>query len=227
MNMPRIPHPARSRNQTPAATDNAPVQAGHDSAVQAADPYGFSEHTRGLLDCAATLCSRQGGRMTAQRRDVLGLILQADAPVGAYDLLEQLRVSDRRPAPPTVYRALDFLLEHGLIHRIERLSAFVPCTHLSHEDEADPSGVSASSSAQSGHAVSACGHEHGACGVHAAQFLICRACGGVTEIADTPRILDMLRTVCREKAFTMQSASVEVEGLCVTCTGQQGAGTER
>lgn len=67
------------------------------------------------------------GRMTAQRRDVLGLILQADAPVGAYDLLEQLRVSDRRPAPPTVYRALDFLLEHGLIHRIERLSAFVPC----------------------------------------------------------------------------------------------------
>lgn len=234
MNMPRTPHPARSRNQTPATADGAPVSTGGASAAQAADSYGFSEHTRGLLECAATLCARQGGRMTPQRRDVLGLILQADAPVGAYDLLERLRVSDRRPAPPTVYRALDFLLEHGLIHRIERLSAFVPCTHLSHEGEGDTHAhdLPASQPVQGG--ASACGHEHGACGVHAAQFLICRACGGVTEIADTPRILDMLRTVCREKAFTMQSASVEVEGLCATCAGRQGkadgvqgAGTEQ
>jgi Fe2+ or Zn2+ uptake regulation protein len=65
------------------------------------------------------------------------------------------------------------------------------------------------------------------------SFLICRACGGVTEIADTPRILDMLRTVCREKAFTMQSASVEVEGLCAACAARQAvdgarkAGTEQ
>jgi Fur family zinc uptake transcriptional regulator len=221
MNMPRTPHPARSRNQTPAATEGAPVSSGDETVAQGADPYGFSPHTRGLLECAATLCARQGGRMTPQRRDVLGLILQAEAPVGAYDLLEQLRVSDRRPAPPTVYRALDFLLEHGLIHRIERLSAFVSCTHLSHEEETDAAGASASQPVRSGHAVSACGHEHAACGVHAAQFLICRACGGVTEIADAPRILDMLRTVCREKEFVMQSASVEVEGLCAACAGRQ------
>ena len=233
MNMSRTLHPARSRNQPSAAAEGAPVSTGSESVGQAADPYGFSEHTRGLLECAATLCARQGGRMTPQRRDVLGLILQAEAPVGAYDLLEQLRVSDRRPAPPTVYRALDFLLEHGLIHRIERLSAFVPCTHLAHEEDANAPCAPMSQSAPPDHAVSACGHEHAAYGVHAAQFLICRACGGVTEIADTPRILDMLRTVCREKAFTMQSASVEVEGLCAACATRQAvdggrkAGTEQ
>ena len=169
------------------------------------DPYGFSARTLKQLDHAAQLCTSQGGRMTAQRRDVLGLILSSNAPVGAYDLLEQLRISDRRPAPPTVYRALDFLLEHGLIHRIERLSAFVPCTHLLHE-------------AHDSHT-----HDTAEPCLHTAQFLICRGCGGVTEIADTPTILNMLRSLCAEKGFTMHSASVEVEGLCATCTATAAA----
>ena len=172
------------------------------------DGYGFSDRIQHQLDHAAHLCAAQGGRMTPQRRDVLGLILNASTPVGAYDLLEQIKTSGRKPAPPTVYRALDFLLEHGLIHRIERLSAFVPCTHLQHDHPHD--------------------HTHGStetC-LHSAQFLICRGCGGVTEIADAPRVLDVLKNICGKKNFTMQSASVEVEGLCEACAqaapGQKG-----
>jgi Fur family zinc uptake transcriptional regulator len=88
---------------------------------------GFSMATTALLDKAALICGGRGAKLTALRRLVLGHILEAEAPAGAYDLLERLRASRGPSAPPTVYRALDFLLEQGLVHRVERLSAFIAC----------------------------------------------------------------------------------------------------
>jgi Fur family transcriptional regulator, zinc uptake regulator len=79
------------------------------------------------LDRAALRCGASGAKLTDLRRQVLGLILDSPRPVGAYELLDRLREHRRGAAPPTVYRALDFLLEQGLIHRVERLSAFVAC----------------------------------------------------------------------------------------------------
>lgn len=90
----------------------------------------FSVRTDGLLERAGRICQRRGARMTDLRRDVLGLILESEAPTGAYDLLDRLKATRGGAAPPTVYRALDFLLEHGLIHKVERLSAFVGCVAL-------------------------------------------------------------------------------------------------
>jgi Fur family zinc uptake transcriptional regulator len=84
------------------------------------------------LDAAAASCARQGAQLTELRRLVLGLILAADGPLTAYQLLDRLKATRPQAAPPTVYRALDFLLAQRLIHRVERLNAFVPCT------EADP-----------------------------------------------------------------------------------------
>lgn len=70
----------------------------------------------------------RGGRLTPIRRRVLELICSNHAPVGAYELLARLgNERDGPAAPPTVYRALDFLLEHGLVHRISSLNAFVAC----------------------------------------------------------------------------------------------------
>jgi Fur family zinc uptake transcriptional regulator len=89
-----------------------------------------------LLDDAASLCAGHGARLTDLRRQVLGLILDAPAPTGAYDLLDRLRATRRGAAPPTVYRALDFLLAHGLIHRLERLAAFVGCVAHDHDGHA-------------------------------------------------------------------------------------------
>ena len=60
---------------------------------------------------------------------MLELIWSSHKPVGAYALLDQLRDEDLGSAPPTIYRALDFLIENGLIHRIERMNAFVGCSH--------------------------------------------------------------------------------------------------
>jgi Fur family zinc uptake transcriptional regulator len=74
-------------------------------------------------------CRKQGLRLTPTRRRILEMVLAADGPVKAYDLLDQLKSEQPKAAPPTVYRALEFLLENHFIHRLETLNAFVSCFH--------------------------------------------------------------------------------------------------
>ena len=107
------------------------------------------------LATAARLCLERRARLTPLRRRVLELVWRSHAPVGAYDILGRLSAEPgtatekgtakekgtaaeqgtakererRRSAPPTVYRALEFLLAQGLIHRIESLNAYVGCVH--------------------------------------------------------------------------------------------------
>ena len=79
------------------------------------------------LDAAARTCTWQGGQLTELRRLVLALILEAESPATAYQLLDRLKQTRKGAAPPTIYRALDFLIEQRLIHKVERLNAFIPC----------------------------------------------------------------------------------------------------
>ncbi|HVH75648.1 MAG TPA: Fur family transcriptional regulator [Stellaceae bacterium] len=88
------------------------------------------------LEAAAGVCEREGARLTELRRRVLGLILEAEGPVTAYQLLDRLKETRKRAAPPTIYRALDFLISRRLIHKLERLNAFVPCIETGHEHAA-------------------------------------------------------------------------------------------
>ncbi len=74
-------------------------------------------------------CDERGLRLTPLRRVVLELIAHEDKPIKAYDLLERLRGERARAAPPTVYRALDFLLEQGYIHKLESINAYTRCPH--------------------------------------------------------------------------------------------------
>ena len=76
---------------------------------------------------ADELCAKRGARMTELRRRVLNLIWDSHAPVGAYAIMDMLKREGRNAMPPTVYRALDFLQEQGLIHRIASLNAFIGC----------------------------------------------------------------------------------------------------
>ncbi|WP_017938927.1 zinc uptake transcriptional repressor Zur [Zestomonas thermotolerans] len=96
----------------------------------ASRPHDHSHCVHNALAEAEALCARQGLRLTTLRKRVLELVWQSHKPLGAYDILGVLTEEDgRRAAPPTVYRALDFLLEHGLVHRIASLNAFVGCNH--------------------------------------------------------------------------------------------------
>ena len=155
---------------------------------------GFAPSTEALLTRADAICAGRGVRLTDLRRQVLGLILDAPQPTGAYDLLDRLRATRDGAAPPTVYRALDFLLENGLIHKLERLSAFVGC--IAHDDFP--------------HATD---DDH----AHAAQFLICRNCGKVTELEDH-ELAHALADAARRLGFTVGKATIEAEGQCAACS---------
>ncbi|MFC7476977.1 Fur family transcriptional regulator [Dankookia sp. GCM10030260] len=147
------------------------------------------------LDRAAALCARRGAQLTALRREVLRLVLDAEAPVGAYALLDRLKASRAGAAPPTVYRALDFLVEQGLIHKVERLNAFIGCADaLDHPEDCD------------------CGASHD----HPHQFLICDRCGATAEISD-PGVALALTRAARAAGFAPRKATVEVEGVCARC----------
>lgn len=76
---------------------------------------------------AEQVCVRRGVRLTPLRRKVLELVWESHRAVKAYDLLERIRPSEPAAKPATVYRALDFLIGQGLIHRVESLNAFVGC----------------------------------------------------------------------------------------------------
>jgi Fur family zinc uptake transcriptional regulator len=81
------------------------------------------------LSAAEAVCAEASERLTPLRKRVLELVWGSHRPIGAYAILDQLKEDGRSAAPPTVYRALEFLLERGLIHRIESLNAFVGCAH--------------------------------------------------------------------------------------------------
>ncbi|MBW8735144.1 MAG: transcriptional repressor [Asticcacaulis sp.] len=103
---------------------------------------------------AQALCVEAGERMTTSRLRTYELILEASAPVKAYDVIDRFH-PEGAAKPPTVYRALSFLEHMGLIHRIESMNAFVAC------------GAG----------------DHGAGGSHTAGFLLCDCCGQSLEIA--------------------------------------------
>ncbi len=91
-------------------------------------PSTSKEIEQALAD-AERVCARQGARLTEQRRRILEQILRTDGVIKAYDLIHALSSDAHSIKPPTVYRTLAFLLEQGLIHRIESLNGFVACSH--------------------------------------------------------------------------------------------------
>jgi len=99
----------------------------------AADKSPIHHHHHGtpeaLVEEVEQASEERGLRLTPLRKEVLELVAAAGKPVKAYDLLDLLREKHGNAAPPTVYRALDFLLENGFIHKLESINAFVSCQH--------------------------------------------------------------------------------------------------
>ncbi len=101
----------------------------HDHApTAAAAPHDHAHCVADALTRADALCAERGARLTILRRRVLELVWSSHRPRGAYAILEDLSQQDgKATAPLTVYRALEFLVEQGLVHRIESLNAYVGC----------------------------------------------------------------------------------------------------
>ncbi|MCB1876580.1 MAG: transcriptional repressor [Chromatiales bacterium] len=95
-------------------------------------PQPDHDHSRCVhraIDAAERACARRGSRLTSLRRRVLELVWDRHEPVKAYELMDELRDEREGVAPPTVYRSLEFLLDQGLIHRIESMNAYVGCAN--------------------------------------------------------------------------------------------------
>jgi Fur family transcriptional regulator, zinc uptake regulator len=128
--------------------------------------------------------------MQIRIRDVLA---RAERPLSAYDLIDALREYGR-VAPPTVYRALQKLIDVGLAHRLETQNAYVACRD---------SGES-------------CGHRH------RAGFMICRLCGKTLEFGDK-EIEHLISRAAAHGGFTAERVAIEIQGLCETCSNLPNA----
>ena len=99
----------------------------HSTNINCTQP--LSDQVSTLLAQAEKLCDQRNIRLTPSRRHILELVCNYSQPVGAYTLLDDLKEEGISAAPPTVYRALDFLLENGLIHRLATNNTYLACAH--------------------------------------------------------------------------------------------------
>jgi Fur family transcriptional regulator, zinc uptake regulator len=126
-------------------------------------------------------------QLNDMQKRICDLLIGANKPMSAYDVIDALR-EHGRIAPPTVYRALQKLIDEGLAHRIETQNAYVACRH---GDEA---------------------HAHS----HRAGFMICRLCGKTQEFGDA-EIGDVLARIAARKNFAAERVAIEIQGLCADC----------
>ena len=162
-----------------AAKTNAPIfpPPDHDHGRCSADAMAHAE----------ALCTARGQRLTPIRRRVLEMLAASHRTLGAYEIMDRLAAEGPRPAPITVYRALDFLLENGLVHRIESRNAFLACIGTHHEAETATT-----------------------------VFLICERCGAVGESA-SPDVAASLQAAARAAGFAPRSRVIEITGVCRHC----------
>lgn len=138
-----------------------------------------------FVEAVASACELRGLRLTPLRLRVLELVALAGKPVKAYDLLDRLKDDHSGAAPPTVYRALDFLLENRFIHKLESINAFVSCHHPNE--------------------------------VHQVPFLICDVCANAVEVCDE-RVSKLLNEQARDRGFRPRAQTLEVHGVCASCS---------
>ena len=153
-------------------------------------PEPDHDHGRCSADAMAhaeSLCLARGQRLTPIRRQVLETLAASHKALGAYEIMDRMAAQGPRPAPITVYRALDFLLENSLVHRIESRNAFLACIGDHH-----PGG--------SGTTV----------------FLICERCRAVGE-ASSAAVAETLQAAARAAGFTPKTRVIEVTGICGHC----------
>ena len=126
--------------------------------------------------------------LTKNQSLVMNSLSEAKGPLSAYTILDELRDHGFR-APLQVYRALDKLVEFGLVHRLESLNAFVACQHPSCDSEKEETVL----------------------------FTICERCGNVQELVNN-KLVDAVKGLSAEIDFALKKSVIELRGVCVDCS---------
>jgi len=142
-----------------------------------------------VIDSAKKDCLKAGARLTEKRENVLKLLLEQDAPISAYGIVDLYRekFSESLPAM-SVYRMLDFLQEHKLVHKLATSNQYLSCAHI------------------------ACDHDH-----NVPQFLICDSCNGVEEVALRKELMMELQNSVAKTGFSLLNQQLELHGRCARC----------
>ena len=145
----------------------------------------FDQH----LQRAEIHCQAKGERLTQKRKTVLLALLETQKAVSAYELVDYCKQSLNVVIPAmTVYRALDFLVSQGLVHRLDSANKYIACSHIICEN-----------------------HQH------SSQFLICDKCQHVEEVNIDDIAMDSLQTAIDRSGFQLSSPQLEISGICNRC----------
>ena len=130
--------------------------------------------------------------LTLTRRAVFDIVEKASKPLKAYDILSRLQHEKPNAKPPTVYRALHYLVEKGFLHRLKSNSTYSICQLEAKADESDESGVDI--------------------------LFVCQSCQSVSELTD-PVFSLLLMQLSETQSFSLRERQVEVDGVCRLCAG--------
>lgn len=174
---------------TTGAKSSAGIEADH--IVLEHRDHDHDHCARDAIAHAEATSAAEGLRFTEQRRKVLAALAKSHVPASAYEVIDRLAADGPRPAPVSVYRALEFLVEHGFAHRIESRNAYIACSRG--PDGHDKPG-------------------HGA----ATVFLLCENCGAAGE-ASSAALTEALAVVTQAAGFAPSAPIIEIRGLCARC----------
>ncbi|MFN0217194.1 MAG: Fur family transcriptional regulator [Hyphomicrobium sp.] len=159
--------------------------------ANATEDHRAKERAKSSVERASVIFAERNLRFTDLRRKVFEEIASTTASVGAYEVLDRLAKKGTRLAPISVYRALDALLEAGVVHRLESKNAYFACRRL-HQPRTG----------------------------RRPMFLSCEHCGTVTE-ADGEEIFTSIDAASRSAKFEPRVRFVEVTGTCSDCAGKR------
>ena len=147
-----------------------------------------------VMSAAEQKCVQGGIRFTKRRKQVLSVLIEADAALSAYEIAERCNAgSDSNMPAMSVYRILDLFQEQNLIHKLDIANKYVCCAHIS------------------------CAYEH-----DSSQFLICGSCRHVEEISLSDGAVQALKTAASAAGFSAISSQLEIKGQCKQCERNEG-----
>lgn len=142
-----------------------------------------------VLQHAAKKCCRLGLKLTEKRSALLAVLVAADVPLSAYEILEHYNATQDRPMPAmSAYRMLDFLASVPLVHKLASDNKYIACAHIK------------------------CSHEH-----QVPQFLICKVCGRIKELVMQQAMLATLKSHVAALGYQLVSSHIELDCLCQDC----------
>ena len=145
--------------------------------------------SQAVLQLAEAQCRQRGSRLTAKRKVVLQGLLDNPKALSAYELVDYFKNTLRVSIPAmSVYRILDFLQQQQLVHKLSSTNKFIACSHI------------------------ACDHRH-----DMPQFLICKQCGDVKEIALGNTLFDHLQDQVQNAGYQLRSTQLELDCICHQC----------